>query len=348
LDDLLGEVAATAPDAAILVTADHGMNFKSRCWDLEKALQQRGAPVRIAISAERDRYLSHHQGLGGTAWVHLRSGADEARVGALLSELEGVERVLTRAQAAKESELMASRIGDLVVIGNRDTVFGNLDSEMEVLPADFRSHGSLDEINVPVILHNAPAAPPKAPGAGFRGPSSSESRGPHFRSNDLSHQSGFSPTPETKHAVAMTTRRLRARWRVERMRGGYVVRDANGQALAYLQPPDRDGRDAGQGVDRGRGAPRCGQYCTASGAADAEGMMHNRMGPAANAAEGSGKTLRRRLWLRRGRNPYPRIYATRFILPSYAHLAIGAVATPILKSSASIESHSRRARSAVS
>ena len=160
LDELLGEVAATAPDAAILVTADHGMNFKSRCWDLEKALQQRGAPVRIAISAERDRYLRHHQGMGGTAWVHLRSAADEARVGALLSELEGVERVLTRAQAAKELKLMASRIGDLVAIGNRDTVFGNLDSEMEVLPADFRSHGSFDEINVPVILHNAPVAPP--------------------------------------------------------------------------------------------------------------------------------------------------------------------------------------------
>jgi phosphonoacetate hydrolase len=160
LDELLGEVAETAPDAAILVTADHGMNFKSRCWDLEKALQQRSAPVRIAISAERDRYLRHHQGMGGTAWVHLRSGADEARVGALLSELEGVERVLTRAQAAKELKLMASRVGDLVAIGNRDTVFGNLDSEMEVLPADFRSHGSFDEINVPVILHNAPAAPP--------------------------------------------------------------------------------------------------------------------------------------------------------------------------------------------
>jgi phosphonoacetate hydrolase len=98
--------------------------------------------------------------MGGTAWVHLRSSADEARVGALLSELEGVERVLTRAQAAKELKLTASRIGDLVVIGNRDTVFGNLDSEMEVLPADFRSHGSFGEINVPVILHNAPAAPP--------------------------------------------------------------------------------------------------------------------------------------------------------------------------------------------
>ncbi len=65
LDSLLAELAATAPDAAILLTADHGMNFKSRCWDLEKALQERGVPVRIAISAERDRYIRHHQGMGG-------------------------------------------------------------------------------------------------------------------------------------------------------------------------------------------------------------------------------------------------------------------------------------------
>jgi phosphonoacetate hydrolase len=57
LDGLLAELARTAPDAAILLTADHGMNFKSRCWDLEKALQERGSPIRIAISAERDKYL---------------------------------------------------------------------------------------------------------------------------------------------------------------------------------------------------------------------------------------------------------------------------------------------------
>ena len=73
LDGLLAELAAAAPDAAILLAADHGMNFKTRCWDLEKAMQERGAPVRIAISAERDKYLAHHQGMGGTAWVHLRN-----------------------------------------------------------------------------------------------------------------------------------------------------------------------------------------------------------------------------------------------------------------------------------
>jgi phosphonoacetate hydrolase len=160
LDGLLAELAATAPDAAILLTADHGMNFKTRCWDLEKALQERGAPVRIAISAERDKYLAHHQGMGGTAWVHLRTPEDEARVGSLLGQLDGVERVLTRAQAAKEFKLMASRLGDLVVVGDRDTVFGTLETGMEVLPKEFRTHGSLHELDVPVIIHNARAAPP--------------------------------------------------------------------------------------------------------------------------------------------------------------------------------------------
>jgi phosphonoacetate hydrolase len=159
LDGFLAEMAAAAPDAAVLITADHGMNFKSRSWDLEKALAERGVPVRIAISAERDRYLRHHQGMGGTAWVHLRAPEDEARVGAALAGLEGIARVLTRAQAAAEYKLMASRLGDLVVIGDRDTVFGNLDSAMEVLPKDFRTHGSLHELDVPVVLHNAPEAP---------------------------------------------------------------------------------------------------------------------------------------------------------------------------------------------
>jgi phosphonoacetate hydrolase len=159
LDSLLAELAATAPDAAILLSADHGMNFKSRCLDLEKALAERGAPVRIAISAERDKYLAHHQGMGGTAWVHLRKPEDEARVGALLAELEGVERVLTRAEAASEFKLMASRIGDLVVFGDRDTVFGTLDAAVERLPQGFRTHGSLHEMDVPVIIHNAPNAP---------------------------------------------------------------------------------------------------------------------------------------------------------------------------------------------
>jgi hypothetical protein len=33
---------------------------------------------------------------------------------------------------------------------------------------------------------------------------------------------------------AMMTRRFPAPWRADKIPGGYVVRDANGQALAYI------------------------------------------------------------------------------------------------------------------
>jgi phosphonoacetate hydrolase len=57
---------------------------------------------------------------------------------------------------------MASRIGDLVVLGDKDTVFGDLDVPMENLPASFRTHGSLHELNVPIIIHNCPSAPERS------------------------------------------------------------------------------------------------------------------------------------------------------------------------------------------
>ena len=159
LDIMLAQMAAAAPDAAILLTADHGMNFKSRCWDLEKALKERDAPIRIAISAERDKYVKHHRGMGGTVWVYLRAPEDEGRVTAALRQLEGVELVLTGSQAAQEFNLMPSRIGDLVVLGDRDTVFGDLETAVEVLPKSYRSHGAPAELDIPLVVHNAPAAP---------------------------------------------------------------------------------------------------------------------------------------------------------------------------------------------
>jgi hypothetical protein len=35
-------------------------------------------------------------------------------------------------------------------------------------------------------------------------------------------------------ASPMTSRRFPARWRADKLPGGYIVRDANGQAIAYL------------------------------------------------------------------------------------------------------------------
>jgi hypothetical protein len=53
------------------------------------------------------------------------------------------------------------------------------------------------------------------------------------------------------------TRRFPAPWHADKMPGGYVVRDANGQALAYLYSRDSEA-DARQAKvltrDEGRGA----------------------------------------------------------------------------------------------
>ena len=160
LDALLAEAAATAPDAAFLLTADHGLHHKSRCWDLEKACRNRGLELRAAISAERDKYLVHHRGFGGTAWVYLKQPSDADRAASLLAKLEGVETVLGRQEAARRHHLMPERIGELVVFGDRDTVFGALEKESEALPPNYRSHGSPHDTGVPLFLYNANGAPP--------------------------------------------------------------------------------------------------------------------------------------------------------------------------------------------
>jgi phosphonoacetate hydrolase len=154
LDQLFADAAAAAPDAAFLLTADHGMNHKSRCWDLAKACANRGAPVRIAISVDRDKYLKHHSGYGGVSWVYCNQRKDRDRVAKVLSGIPGVESVLTREEAVKQFHLMGTRIGDLAVLGDRDTVFGELTSESETLAPGYRAHGSLHETNVPLVVYN--------------------------------------------------------------------------------------------------------------------------------------------------------------------------------------------------
>jgi phosphonoacetate hydrolase len=158
LDDLFGQAMKAAPDAAFLATADHGMNAKSACWDLEQVCAKKGVPIRKAVSTGRDRYMKHHRGCSGAVYVYMKSPQDEARVRGIISGVKGVERILTRAEAAKEFHLMASRIGELVVLGDQDTVFGELDDEQEHFPG-LRSHGSLHEINVPLFVYNAKGAP---------------------------------------------------------------------------------------------------------------------------------------------------------------------------------------------
>lgn len=155
IDRWLGRIADACPNLELYLTADHGMNFKRRCYDLNRLLPEKGCPIYFAMSAERDPYIKHHRTFGGSAYVWLNDAADYLRVIDTLRRLEGVENVFGRSEAAARFRLHPDRIGDVLVLGDRDTVFGPLDQAIEDLPATFRTHGSEHEADVPLVVYGA-------------------------------------------------------------------------------------------------------------------------------------------------------------------------------------------------
>ncbi len=152
LDELLGIAKATAPDALFVITADHGMNPKKKCIDLRKTCAAHGIQLRFAVSPVADRLLQHHRGFGGVSYVYVNSERELPQVTAFLRKLPGVDEVLPREVAASRFHLMSKRIGDLVILADFNTVFGDLEEPEENLSPAYRNHGSLYEEKIPLIL----------------------------------------------------------------------------------------------------------------------------------------------------------------------------------------------------
>lgn len=152
IDRLIGDIVNAAGDPEMVVTADHGMNAKTRGLDLEAVLKARGIAAQV-IPIIKDRHVVHHRNLGGAAYVYLRDPAQAAEAAAVLGEEKGVEAVLTREAAARDYRLYPGRIGHLFVLADRDTVFGTLSAPREELSV--RSHGSLHERAIPIYACGA-------------------------------------------------------------------------------------------------------------------------------------------------------------------------------------------------
>lgn len=137
-------------------TADHGMNDKPRILYLRPILEAAlGSGVHVTLPIT-DPYVVHHGALGGCAMVYL-NGLDAAKAARVLSELDGVDAVYSRADAERELDLPEDRVGDLVVFGARDTVLGKSEAEHDLshLGGTLRSHGSLHERSVPLFVNHA-------------------------------------------------------------------------------------------------------------------------------------------------------------------------------------------------
>jgi phosphonoacetate hydrolase len=160
MDKYLGQLDAMG--CVIALTADHGMNAKTRMDAqpdviyLQDVLDEwLGIAKARVILPITDPYVVHHGALGSFATVYLPSDVDTAALVKRIAAQRGIETVLTRAQAAERFELPADRIGDIVVVSERSTVIGTAAArhDLSALDAPLRSHGGVSEQRVPLILN---------------------------------------------------------------------------------------------------------------------------------------------------------------------------------------------------
>ena len=151
LDGAVGRLVESLPDLQLLVTADHGMSSKCRMIHLPGELASHGIQARV-VPIIKDMYTVHHSNLGGCIYVYLADD-DRDRALSILRGIDGVDEALPREEAAQRFNLMANRIGDIMVLGSADVVFG--DPGEVTMPPTLRSHGSLHEERVPIICYGA-------------------------------------------------------------------------------------------------------------------------------------------------------------------------------------------------
>jgi phosphonoacetate hydrolase len=141
----------------IALTADHGMNAKHRADGSPDVIYLQdvldgwlGAGEARVILPITDPYVVHHGALGSFATVYV-----DADVRKKIADLQGIEVVLTREEAAKRFELPPERIGDLVVVSTRHVVIGTSKARHDLsgLTEPLRSHGGVSEQKVPLLFN---------------------------------------------------------------------------------------------------------------------------------------------------------------------------------------------------
>ena len=112
-----------------------------------------GKGIRV-ICPITDPYVLHHASLGSYVEVYLPPAVSANRVAKAISLLKGVTEVYDRSTAAKSLHLPADRIGDVVVLADKNTVLGRkpADHDLSLVKESLRSHGGRYEEMVPLLL----------------------------------------------------------------------------------------------------------------------------------------------------------------------------------------------------
>ena len=149
--------------ATIALTADHGMNAKTRADGSPDVIYLQdvldgwiGRGRSRVILPITDPYVVHHGALGSFATVYLEESESEL-VRTRLAEMTGIELALHNEEACRRFELPPDRMGDLVVISTRHVVLGTSRARHDLsgLDAPLRSHGGTSEQTVPLLFNRS-------------------------------------------------------------------------------------------------------------------------------------------------------------------------------------------------
>jgi len=166
MDGYLGKLDAQG--AVLALTADHGMNAKTGADGQPNVIYLQdlldgwiGAGRARVILPITDPYVVHHGALGSFATIYL-DAADREPTRTRLSVPEGIDLVLTNAEACARFELPPDRMGDLVVVSGKHVVLGTSRARHDLsgLDAPLRSHGGVSEQTVPLLFNRRTAGIP--------------------------------------------------------------------------------------------------------------------------------------------------------------------------------------------
>ena len=166
LDTAFGRLAASG--AVVGLTADHGMNDKSKpdgtpnvIFLQDELNRQFGERTTRVILPITDPYVVHHGSLGGFARVYCYDGATPDTVMRFAESLPGIEVVYDKPSACAAFDLPPDREGDVVVISDTGTALGASEATHDLSTLGghrLRSHGGISEKRVPFII-SAPLNP---------------------------------------------------------------------------------------------------------------------------------------------------------------------------------------------
>src|SRR5262245_59137615 len=161
IDDRFGRLAALG--ATVALTADHGMNDKSKAdgtpnvvWLQDILDAEFGKGDTKVICPITDAFIAHHGALGGFVRVYCRGGrAKPDAIMRLVEPVAGIESVYDKHAVCRKFDLPPDREGDVAVISKTNMCVGGSEAEHDLSGLEghrLRTHGGVSDARVPFII----------------------------------------------------------------------------------------------------------------------------------------------------------------------------------------------------